>query len=347
VETSTVRVAVVGASGYVGGELLRLLLAHPAAEVVAATSTRSAGRPVHSLHPNLRGVTELRFCEPAAAVAAGADVTFLAVGRTVALDLVPGLLGSTKCLIDLSPDFRLRDPAEFQRHYGMPHPASELLPTFVPGLPELHREALAGADRISVGGCMATAAILALHPLAEAGLVDGEVVVDGRIGSSGSGSAADGFNLHAERSGAMRVFAPADHRHGPEVAQATGLRVRMTATGVEAVRGAQVLCHVPVRRPVQEVELRRVYRERYAAEPFVRVVAQRRGLYRLPEPKILSGTNLCDVGFAVDAAGRTVTAIAALDNLVKGAAGTAVQCMNVRMGSPERLGLDFTGLHPS
>jgi N-acetyl-gamma-glutamyl-phosphate/LysW-gamma-L-alpha-aminoadipyl-6-phosphate reductase len=171
--------------------------------------------------------------------------------------------------------------------------------------------------------------------------------VDGRIGSSGSGATADQLNLHAKRSGAMRVFAPAGHRHEAEISQATGLDTLMTATGVEAVRGAQVICRVPLREPLTEKDLRGLYRECYQGEPFVRVVTQKRGLYRLPEPKILAGTNYCDVGFAVARDASVAVAIAALDNLVKGGAGTAVQCLNVRMGWPEGLGLAFAGLHPA
>jgi len=191
---------------------------------------------------------------------------------------------------------------------------------------------------------MATAATLALAPLAEAGLVEPEVVVDARTGSSGAGRTAGEANLHPERSGAMRVFAPAGHRHQAEVAELTGLEVTMTATGVEAVRGVQVVCHARARGRLDERELRRVYRERYAGEPFVRLVAHRRGSHRYPDPKVLLGSNHCDVGFAV--AGDRVVAMAALDNLVKGGAGNAVQCLNLRRGWPETDGLGFPGLHP-
>ncbi|MFL6139310.1 MAG: N-acetyl-gamma-glutamyl-phosphate reductase [Frankiaceae bacterium] len=337
-------VAVVGASGYVGGELLRLLLGHPMVQVSAATSTRFAGRRVDGVHPNLRGRTDLTFESPDRL--ADCDVVLLAVPRTTALTMAPGLLGRTKCLIDLSPDFRLRDVAAFERYYGAPHTARELLTTFVPGIPEIHRGELAAADAISVPGCMAVAAMLALRPLAAVAQPGAVVTVDGRIGSSGSGVGAEQLNLHAERSGAMRVFAPYGHRHEAEVSQATGLDVRMTATGVEAVRGAQVVCRVPLARPLREAEVRALYRDCYEHEPFVRVVAARRGLYRLPEPKILTGSNYCDVGFAVDERTATVTAIGALDNLVKGGAGNAVQCLNIRMGWPETTGLEHPGLHP-
>ncbi|MFI6515522.1 N-acetyl-gamma-glutamyl-phosphate reductase [Spirillospora sp. NPDC050679] len=338
-----VRAGVVGASGYIGGELLRLLLGHPRVEVAAATSARLAGRRVDTAHPNLRGVTDLAFASPEPLEPV--DVLFLAAPHTQTMARMPEFLGLAEQVVDLSADFRLRDPAVFARYYGEPHTAPGLLDGFACGLPELYRKELAEADRISVPGCMATAAILALAPVAAAGLIGPDVVVDARTGSSGSGATAGPANTHAERSGALRVFAPAGHRHEAEIAQATGLAVRMTATGVEAVRGVQVLCHVRLAEGAGERDLWRAYRERYAGEPFVRLVARRRGPHRLPDPKILAGSNFCDVGFAVDGRGGA-TLVAALDNLVKGGAGGAVQAFNVRRGWPERTGLGFPGLHP-
>jgi N-acetyl-gamma-glutamyl-phosphate/LysW-gamma-L-alpha-aminoadipyl-6-phosphate reductase len=338
-------VAVVGGAGYIGGELLRLVLGHPELQLAASTSRRLAGKRVDGPHPNLRGITDATFIAPDQL--ADYDVLLLATGHAETMHSMPELLRRASVLIDLSADFRLADPAQFRRYYQAEHVHPELLAGFVSGLPELHRKQLTEADRISVPGCMATAAILALQPLADAGLIDGLVTVDARTGSSGSGAVPSAANLHAERSGAMRVFAPAGHRHEAEISQSIGGRpVSMTATGVEAVRGVQVVCRVPVVAGVDERSLRVRYREFYRDEPFVRVVTTRTGLYRLPEPKILTGTNYCDVGFALDARHQQVLAIAALDNLVKGGAGNAVQCLNVRFGLPERAGLDAIGLHP-
>lgn len=340
-----IRAAVLGGAGYIGGELLRLLLGHPEIELAAAVSSRLGGKRIDTAHPNLRGLTELTFC--AQEELGEYDVLFLASGHGTTMDLLPRVAGHAKTLIDLSGDFRLTDPAVYQTHYGQPHTAPELLDDFVTGAPELARDALRDADRIAVPGCMANAAILALHPLAAEKLIEPDVTVDARTGSSGSGATAGPANLHAERSGAMRVFAPAGHRHEAEIAQHCGLRPTMTATGVEAVRGVQVLCRATLRDDVDETTIRRAYRKHYADEPFVRIVAQRRGTYRLPEPKVLAGSNYCDVGFAVRPEARQVLAIAALDNLVKGGAGNAVQSLNIRMGWPERLGLTFPGLHPA
>ncbi|MGW3307558.1 N-acetyl-gamma-glutamyl-phosphate reductase [Streptomyces sp. NPDC001073] len=339
-----IRAAVFGAAGYIGGELLRLLLGHPEVELTAAVSSRFPGKRLDSVHPNLRSATDLTFTAPERAE--DCDVVFLATPHRSTMDLVRHWADRTDLLVDLSGDFRLRDTEVYERYYGVPHEAPELLDRFVPGIPELHRDRLRTARLISVPGCMANAAILALHPLAARQLTLSPVLLDGRTGSSGSGASAGDSNLHAERSGALRVFAPATHRHEAEVAQHTGLDARMTATGVEAVRGVQVVCHTEVPDGVEERTVRAAYREAYADEPFVRLVAHKRGTYRYPEPKILLGSNYCDIGHVWDDASRRLVVVAALDNLVKGGAGNAVQCLNVRMDWPESYGLSFPGLHP-
>jgi N-acetyl-gamma-glutamyl-phosphate/LysW-gamma-L-alpha-aminoadipyl-6-phosphate reductase len=259
------------------------------------------------------------------------------------MTLLPELAGLARHVIDLSADFRLRDPAKYEHWYGVAHAAPDLLGDFVTGLPEVNRGQLRVADRVAMPGCTATATMLALWPLAAETLIERSVFVDARSGSSGAGR---GGSSHAERSGAMRVFAPLRHRHDAEVAQLTGLDVHGTATAVEAVRGVQVLCRAQARADVDERKLRGLYRDYYGDEPFIRIVAHRRGAYRHPEPKILIGSNYCDIGFAVDADSGRLVLIAALDNLVKGAAGGAVQCLNLRIGSAERTGLEFSGLHP-
>jgi LysW-gamma-L-alpha-aminoadipyl-6-phosphate/LysW-L-glutamyl-5-phosphate reductase len=198
-----------------------------------------------------------------------------------------------------------------------------------------------------VPGCIATASILALRPLVQAGLVDAQhVVVDAKSGSSASGRDSGPAGLHAERSGVMRAYAPAGHRHTAEIEQETGVRVALSCHGVEAVRGVLATVHAFATRDVEEKELWRAYRAAYGAEPFVRIVHESDGAFREPEPKILAGTNFCDVGFAVDPHAHRVVALAALDNLGKGAAGAAVQCFNLRAGFPETAGLEFLGLHP-
>jgi N-acetyl-gamma-glutamyl-phosphate/LysW-gamma-L-alpha-aminoadipyl-6-phosphate reductase len=339
-----IRVAVVGAAGYIGGELLRLLIGHPETEVAAAVSSRFPGRRVDGVHPNLRSSTDLLFCS--ADEVDECDTVFLAGPRRSAMTQVDGWIGRAKQVIDLTGDFRLDDIEVYRRYYGNPHAAPHLLGDFVPGIPELYRERLRSADLISVPGCMAVAGVLALYPLVARGLVAPAAQFDARTGSSGAGASAGGANLHATRSGAMRVFAPTGHRHEAEISRHLGIPAAMTATGVEAVRGVQTICHATLRPGVDKPVVRAAFREQYRDEPFVRLVAQQRGTFRYPEPKILLGSNFCDVGYAVDEqAGRLVT-IAALDNLMKGGAGNAVQCLNLRMGWPEALGLSFPGLHP-
>jgi N-acetyl-gamma-glutamyl-phosphate/LysW-gamma-L-alpha-aminoadipyl-6-phosphate reductase len=332
-----IRAGVVGAAGYLGGELLRLLIGHPETTVACAVSTRFGGRRLEVAHPNLRAVTALSFCSMDEL--RDCDVVFLATPPTVAMKVLPTL--DAPRVIDLSADFRLRDTQAYLRYYGTEHTAPDRLGDFVTGCPELFRAELRDAKLISVPGCMATAAALALAPLT--GLIEPTVQITALTGSSGAGSMTGASDSHAERSRAMRVYAPVRHRHEAEVTQMTGFDARMTVTAVEAVRGAQVLCHAT--GTPGERALRRAYRARYATEPFIRIVAHHQGNYRLPDPKVLSGSNYCDIGFAAD--GDRVTVIAAVDNLMKGGAGNAMHCLNIAMGWPERLGLEFPGLHPA
>jgi N-acetyl-gamma-glutamyl-phosphate/LysW-gamma-L-alpha-aminoadipyl-6-phosphate reductase len=333
---------VVGGSGFVGGELVRLLLGHPGVTLTGVTSVRYAGQFLRHRQPHLLGLTSLRYCEVRDLPAS--DVIFLATPPGIATDLLPELADKAQVIIDLSPDARISDLATYEKFYGS-HPAWQLTADFVAGIPELRRAELAAADRIAVPGCMATAAILALYPAAARGFIADEVWVTALSGSSGSGAAPSAGNVHAIRSGAMRVYAPVRHRHQAEISQTVGLDVHMSAIGVEAVRGVQVICHAKTVSGVTMRDLRGAYRKQYADEPFVRLLGQR-GIYTLPEPKILMGSNFCDIGFEIDEQAGCLAIVAALDNLVKGAAGNAVQCLNIRMGWPERQGLDFPGLYP-
>jgi len=339
------KVAIVGGSGYVGGELLRLLLRHPDVEVVQVTSDSMAGKPVGKAHPNLRKATALTFSPHAEA--GGAEATFVATPHGESMSRMPELLASNNFVVDLSADFRLKDPAVFAEYYPTPHAHPEMLSEAVYGLPELHRAQIRSARLIAVPGCIATASILALKPLADQGWIGpASVVVDAKSGSSASGQDAGPAGRHAERSGVMRAYAPAGHRHTAEIEQETGTHVALSCHAVEAVRGVLSTAHVFTNQPVDEKDLWRAYRSAYGSEPFVRIVHESDGIHREPEPKILAGTNFCDIGFAADPHAGRVVALAALDNLMKGAAGNAVQCYNVRRGIPETTGLDFLGLHP-
>ncbi len=343
----SMRVAIVGGSGYVGGELARLLLAHPHIELVQITSERLVGKPIGSTHPNLRGHTSLQYVS--ARMVEPCDLLFLAMAHGEAAKQIDHYATLAPKIIDCSADFRLSDPATYEQWYGEAHPAPHWLDRFVYGLPEVSREAIRSARYVSGVGCNATATNFALLPLVRAGMLDpqADVIVEVKVGSSEGGAQSSDSSHHPERSGVVRAFAPTGHRHTAEVMQVTGLqRVHLSITSVELVRGAVATAHMFPREPLDEKALWKLFRAAYSSEPFVRIVRERTGLHRLPEPKLLSGTNFVDVGFATDPQTGRVVTIAALDNLMKGAAGTAVQCMNLMCGFAERDGLTFMGLHP-
>lgn len=343
-----IRAGIVGGSGYTGGELLRLIIGHPNVEATQITSQQYAGRFVYGVHPNLRGNTTLKFCpveelEPC-------DLLFLALPHGRSAELIEDFSKLAGRIIDLSADFRLHDPVLYETWYGHPHPHPEWLAKFVYGLPEIYRGEIANARFVSGVGCNATAVNLALYPLAKRHLIE-RVVVEVKVGSSEAGNSPGLSGHHPERSGAMRSFAPTGHRHQAEIVQALypeqeSFELYFSATAVEMVRGILSTAHVFLREDLPEKDIWQIYRQAYAQEPFIRLVKDRRGIYRYPEPKILAGTNYCDIGFAKDEGSNRLVVISAIDNLMKGAAGSAVQAMNVMMGWPETTGLDFMGLHP-
>ena len=345
------RAAVLGGAGYAGGELLRLLIGHPTIEVTQVTSERLRGKPVTQVHPQLRGRTELRFCGRDDLTPA--DVVFSAQRHGETAPRIDEISALAPLLVDLSADFRLRDPSDYPRWYGWEHPRPDVLGSFTGGLAELHRDEIAGSDRLAIAGCVATATILALAPLVRAGVVDPAlpIVADALVGSSAAGSEPTATSHHPHRSGAMHSFAPTGHRHTAEIVQELRAlgdvgEVALSVTSVEAVRGILVTAHLWLRDPLEEREIWRILRTATAAEPFLRVVKQAHGLHRHPDPRLLSGTNMCDIGFSRDPQSRRLVVTAAIDNLMKGAAGQAVQAANIRLGCAETAGLDFTGLYP-
>ncbi len=341
------RVGIVGASGYGGGELLRLLRGHPRVEVALATSNRFAGKRVGVAHPNLRGV-EIAFAPHDAAESTDLDAIFLAGPHGTSAPKIRTYLKVARRVFDLSADFRLADPEAYPRYYdGWQHPEPDLLRERAYGIAELHRDDIRTARLVAGAGCIATATILALAPLARRGLIEDRVVVDAKVGSSAAGAAASAGSHHPERRDALRSYAPTGHRHTGEIAQETGLAgVALSCTAVELVRGVLATCHVWLRDDLDEKAVWKVYREAYGAEPFVRIVKEKHGLYRYPEPKLVSGTNHCHVGFERDPWSRRLVVMSAIDNLCRGTAGAAVQNFNVAFGLDERAGLEFGGLHP-
>ncbi len=343
----TLSVSILGGSGYVGGELLRLLLDHPRVEVSQVTSQSQAGRFVHHSHPNLRGRTDLKFVHPEAMTPC--DFLFLAQPHGFAAGKIEDLTGFAERLVDCSADFRLRDPVQYKKWYGEEHPNASWLSRFVYGLPELNREELREARFASGVGCNATVTTFALMPLARAGLLT-RVVVDVKVGSSEGGARPTDGSHHPERSGAVRSFKLTGHRHQAEIRQNLGAEfdLNFSVTSVELVRGALATAHCFLSETLEEKDVWKLYRQTYRDERFVRLVKQKTGIFRYPEPKVLSGTNYCDVGFELDPGTdpQRVVAVAAIDNLMKGAAGSAVQTLNVMMGWDEAEGLGFPGLHP-
>ena len=339
-----ISVSIAGASGYAGGELLRLLLGHADAEVRQITSERFAGKFAQRVHPNLRGLTRLRFSTLAELTEC--DVLFLCLPHGESSRRIDDFRRVAGRVIDLGADFRLRDPAEYERFYGGPHPRPDLLGRFVYGIAELTRDALVGADLVACAGCNATAAILGLRPLYQAGVAD-SAVIEVKVGSSEAGNRSTPGSHHPERSGAMRSYKPTGHRHLAEIRAALGGEIHFSATSVEMVRGVLATCHVFVNRDLDDKALWRIYRRAYAQEPFVRIVKERSGIHRYPDPHLLGGSNYCDVGFERDPLANRVVVLSAIDNLMKGAAGQAVQAFNVMHGLPETRGLKFPGLHPA
>jgi N-acetyl-gamma-glutamyl-phosphate/LysW-gamma-L-alpha-aminoadipyl-6-phosphate reductase len=348
-QSSSLHLSIIGGSGYTGGELLRLLMTHPHVNIQQVTSRRYAGKFVHSVHPNLRpmfGRKPLKFTTVDALEPA--DLLILALPHGQAQARIDHFAALAPRIIDLSADFRLRSPEHYAQRYGHAHAAPAWLARFVYGLPEINREAIRQASFVSGVGCNATASILALKPLVDAGLLlERPIIVDLKVGSSEGGASANPGSHHPERSHVVRSYAPVGHRHEAEVHQAFGREdVHLSITSVELVRGALATAHAWVQPGLSDRDLWQAYRATYRDEPFVRIVHERAGIHRHPEPKLLWGTNLADVGWQLQPESGRIVALAAIDNLGKGAAGSAVQCLNLMCGFDETAGLTFGGLHP-
>jgi LysW-gamma-L-alpha-aminoadipyl-6-phosphate/LysW-L-glutamyl-5-phosphate reductase len=342
-------VSIIGGSGYGGGELLRLLLAHPCVQVQQVTSRSHLGEYVYQVHPNLRKRTQIKFSDPA--TLEPVDILFLAQPHGQAQHHIEEYAKLAPKIIDLSADFRLRDAASYEQWYGEKHLAPDWLNKFVYGLPELHRAEMATADYVSGVGCNATASNLALLPLVKADLLDlsSHIFIEIKVGSSEGGAEGNSGSLHSERANVIRTFSAFGHRHTAEVIQEMGVHaehVSLTMTAVDLVRGVLATAHAKVKQGVATKDLWKVYRAVAHENPFLRVVKEQRGIYRVPEPKILAGSNYADIGFELDESNGHIVAMCAIDNLMKGASGSAVQCMNLMMGWEETLGLEFAGLHP-
>jgi N-acetyl-gamma-glutamyl-phosphate reductase len=349
------KAAVIGGSGYGGGELIRRLLLHPQVELARVASVDFIGEPLSAAHPNLEGLTDLVFegITPGEA-AKGMDVVLLGLPHKVSATKMPELMASGARVVDLSGDFRLRDAAAYKRYYHADHPCADKLTdgTFVYGLPEMNREKIQKARYVASPGCFATTIELALLPLARAGLLTGAVEVVGITGSSGSGVVPSAGTHHPVRAVNLRTYKPLDHQHIPEITQtlsdagAKNVEIRFVPVSAPLSRGIFATCfaHVPSEQTADQI--RALYTNAYAKEPFVRVPKK-----RLPEVAAVSGTNFAEVGVQVgtdeaEAGKRVVACFSVTDNLIKGGAGQAIQSMNIMLGVDERTSLEDPGGWP-
>lgn len=341
-----IRVGIFGGSGYGGAELLRLLLPHPFVELALVTANEHAGKAVGEVHRNLRGLTDLRFTRAPEDLAelSQLDCLFLALPHGQAMEVVPQLSEKVK-VIDLSGDFRLRDAVAFERHYGREHTAMPSQSEFVYGLTETNREAIKRARVIANPGCFATATLLGLAPLVANNFLSGRVVVDAKTGSSGSGAKPAANTHHPQRMNSFYAYKPFQHQHVPEIEQEleslsadwTSELVFMTHS-LPVARGIFATIYAETRNEMTEQYARALYADYYQDSFFVRLVQGS------PDINWVKTTNFCDIGFA--ARGRQLVVFSAIDNLVKGAAGQAVQNMNLMFGYDEKTGLMLTGSNP-
>jgi len=361
-----IKTAVVGASGYTGEELFRLLAGHPKVELVGAYDIRNFGKPVGEVHPNLRGIVNLKIAEPDySKIGRQADVVFAATPHKVAMKFVPKLLDGKAKIIDLGADYRFDDVRVYEKYYCK-HENPEIKGVY--GLPELHRAKIKRARLVANPGCFPTAAILSIAPLVMRHLIDlDHIIIDAKTGTSGAGATLSEVTHHPIAGANIQAYAATTHRHAPEINQEltklAGRKVRAHFTPhlVPIVRGILSTAHVFMKKQISRGTLLKIYREFYSREPFVRV------LDGLPEVNFVVGSNYCDIGIEVDQEGsevrrlvgrkgeidievvqegNRVVVVATIDNLIKGASGQAVQNMNLMFGINEMEGLRTPALRP-
>lgn len=344
-----VKVSIIGASGYVGGELIRLLDAHPMVEIFQITSERNQGKFIKHVHPNLR---KLKYKFISIKELEQIPLIFSCLPHGELMKNYKMISSLADKIIDLSADFRLNDSEVFQKWYSSEHLQADKLGSFVYGIPELHRKEMKSGNFISSAGCNATASILALYPLVSEDILEKNIVIEVKVGSSEAGKSVKESNIHPERVRSVRSYKPTGHRHTAEIEQELNTNGRynisFSATAIDLVRGILATCHVFLKEEymdITEKEIWGIYRKYYSKEPFIRIIKEKRGNFRYPDPKTLLASNYCDIGFEKDQHTNRIVIMSALDNLMKGAAGQAVQAMNVTLGFKEELGLEFPGLY--
>lgn len=342
-----IRVGIVGGTGYTGSELLRLLLAHPEVSITAVTSRSEAGVPVANIFPHLRGSLDMAFTVPEAGRLAECDLAFFATPNGTAMQMVPDLLNTGTRVIDLAADFRLKDASEWERWYGMHHACPDLLAEAVYGLPELNRESIRGARLVANPGCYPTAVTLGFLPLLEKGIVDPSwLVADAKSGVSGAGRKASVGLLMAEVGESFKAYSVSGHRHQPEILQnllpfaRAGLRLTFVPHLIPMIRGIEATLYA--RLIGVDTELQEVFEGRYRSEPFVDVMP--RGAH--PDTRSVRGCNVCRISVVEPLDHGIVVVQSVIDNLVKGAAGQALQNMNLMFGFDESTALQQPALLP-
>ena len=341
----TVTAAVVGASGYAGVELFRLLVCHPGVKLVGAYDIRNVGKRVSEVHPNLRGLVDMKIAEPDyVKIGKIAKVVFVATPHGIAMKFVPKLLKGGAKVVDLSADYRFEDVGIFERYY-VKHESPQVKGVY--GLPELHRAKIKRARLVANPGCFPTAAILSVAPLIKRRLIDlDHIVIDAKTGTSGAGAAPSEVTHHPTTGANIWAYAATTHRHAPEIDQElsklAGQKVKSHFTPhlIPIVRGILSTTHVFLRKPTNVKALLGLYHKFYAGEPFVRVLEE------LPQVNFVVGSNYCDIGFELDARRNRLVVVATIDNLIKGASGQAIQDMNLMFGFDETRGLEAPALRP-
>lgn len=342
------KVAICGGSGYAGAELLRLLSIHPGVKVVAATSEQSAGKPVSDLHSHLHFYSGLVFEHlEKERLLKRADLFFLALPHAASQEAVEYFFRNGKKVIDLSADYRLRDPLVYEKWYKTPHRFRSVLRKAVYGLPELYRGKIKKASLVANPGCYPTGAILGLYPALKAGLIEpGSIVVDSKSGASGAGRRAEVAYSFCEVDEGVKAYAVAAHRHTPEIEQEVSalagkkVNVDFTPHLIPVKRGILSTIYAKLRKKVDTASVIGIYRKAYSREPFVRVIEA------LPNVSNVRGTNLCEMGLAVNGRTGTLIVVTAIDNLMKGASGQAVHNMNIMMGFDEKTALEAPTVYP-
>ncbi len=338
-----IKAGIIGGSGYTGEILAGLLLRHPDVKLAWVTSESHKNEKLSDVYPHLNGITDLVFQSPDIdKLAQGTDVVFLALPNGMAMNLVPKILDAGAKVIDLSADYRFKDAKTFKEWYKIEHSSKNLLVKAVYGLSEI--ENIKGAKLVANPGCYATASILGLYPLVKGGLIDeNSIIVDAKSGMSGAGKSLTDETHFSNCNDAVSAYKVASHRHTPEIEQAIGGGIKLTFTPhyIPMTRGIFATIYAKAKNPVDEAKLINVFKEFYAGKPFVRIFEG-----KLPSTKYVYGTNYCDIAVKYDKRTDGIIVLSAIDNLMKGASGQALQNMNIMSGFDEKKGLELVAVYP-